>query len=191
MIRTTLVAATFALFAATGMASAQTTPIGAPPPTSEADAHPFEFLFGEWVGTAGGRTAAGPYEVTQTERVGPMLNGDIVVVNGTGYDDEGVAKFQALGIISKTPDGAGWHMKSWSGGRQGTFPIELDGTTYKWSLPAGPGAVMSYVATVKGDQWESIGTYNRDGMDPVETFRMTLKRTGDTGWPAASPVPTR
>lgn len=153
--------------------------------------HPFDFMFGEWTGTATGSSQSGPYEVVQTERVGPMLGGDVVVVNGTGYGDDGTAQFEALGIISRTPDGSGWQMTSWSGGRQGTFPLTLDGTDYSWELPAGPDAKMVYSATIDGDDWTSVGTYVREGMNPVETFRMTLTRAGGTGWPAANPVSYR
>lgn len=150
--------------------------------------HAFAFLFGEWVGTATGRTAEGFYEVTQTERVGPMLDGDIIVVNGTGYSDDRTVAFEAFGIISKTPDGQGWQMRSYNDGREGTFPITLDGTSYAWTLPAGPDAKMEFQATVTGDSWVSTGTYHRDGSEPIETFRMTLTRQGPSGWPAAAAV---
>lgn len=154
-----------------------------------AASHPLEFMFGEWVGEASGiapdRT---PFTVTQTERVGPMLNGEVVVIEGRGYSDQGETAFNAFAVVSKSgPDGA-WEMRSYTGGRAGTFPFELTQSGYVWSIPAGPNAIMQYTATFDGNSWSQIGQYIVAGADPVQVFQMSLERVGDSDWPAANPV---
>lgn len=154
-----------------------------------ADSHPLEFMFGEWVGEASGvapdRT---PYSVTQTERVGPMLDGEIVVIEGRGYSAQGDTAFNAFAVVSKSgPDGT-WEMRSYSGGRAGTFPFELTQSGYVWSTPAGPNAIMQYTATFDGNSWSQIGQYVVEGAEPVQVFQMNLERVGDSDWPAANPV---
>lgn len=150
--------------------------------------HPLAFMFGEWVGTASGYTQDGPFEITQTERVGPMLAGDVVMVEGRGYSDSGETSFNALGLISQTgPDGS-WEMRSYSQGRAGTFPFELTETGYQWSVPAGPDARMIYTATFDGNSWHQTGSYTPEEGPARQTFEMKLTRTAETDWPAGNPV---
>lgn len=151
--------------------------------------HPLEFMFGEWVGKASGvapdRT---PYSITQTERVGPMLDGDIVVIEGRGYSAKGETAFNAFAVVSKSgPDGA-WEMRSYTGGRAGTFPFELTPSGYVWSTPAGPNAIVQYTATFDGESWSQIGEYIVEEAEPIQVFQMSLRRVGDSDWPAANPV---
>jgi len=107
------------------------------------DAHPLEFMFGEWVGEASGiapdRTQ---YTLTQTERVGPMLDGEIIVIEGRGYSAPGETAFNAFAVVSKSGQDGSWEMRSYSGGRAGTFPFELTPSGFVWSTPAGPNAIM-------------------------------------------------
>ena len=51
---------------------------------------PLSFMFGEWEGSAHGvGRDRKPYDITQTERVGPMLDGDVTVIEGRGYAEDG------------------------------------------------------------------------------------------------------
>ncbi len=150
--------------------------------------HPLAFMFGEWVGPASGTSQAGPFSLTQTERVGPMLDGGVVVIEGRGYDDDGNTVFNALGVVSPTAPEGGWEMRSYANGRSGTFPFEITDTGYVWSLPAGPGARMVYSATFDGDTWHQTGAYTPAEGPARQTFEMTLTRIGESDWPAANPV---
>lgn len=156
--------------------------------TEGEEVHPLSFMFGEWVGEASGYAQSGPFEVTQTERVGPILDGDAVVIEGRGYSDTGATMFNAFAVVSKTaPDGS-WEMRSYAQGRAGTFPFELTETGYVWSVPAGPNARMIYTATIDGDTWQQIGEYTPIEGEPRQTFQMSLMRTKTTEWPAGDPV---
>ena len=164
--------------------SVSQTPAYASPQTN----HPLGFMFGEWVGTASGVGADRvPFTVTQTERVGPILDGYVVLVEGTGFRDNGEPAFNAFGAISCDAE-AMCEIRSYSDGRTGTFPFTITDTGYRWSIPAGPNAKMQYTATIDGNNWDQVGEFVRDGHDPVQTFQMSLKRIGDTDWPAAGAV---
>ena len=150
--------------------------------------HPLAFMFGQWVGPATGQSQAGSFLITQTERVGPMLEGDIVVIEGRGYSDQEETMFNAFAVVSKTGKDGGWEMRSYAQGRAGTFPFTITDTGYVWSLPAGPNARMVYTATIEGDTWHQIGEYTPDAGAPRQVFEMSLTRTADTDWPRASAV---
>lgn len=182
-----LVAGGLAALALTACASTAPEPGPVPPPAYN---HPLDFMFGEWVGTAQGYGPGGvPFELTQTERVGPMLDGRIVVVEGTGYDEVGEVEFNAFAVISQSgPDGS-WEIRSYNGERAGTFPLILTEDGFRWSIPAGPNATVEYEATVEDGSWTEIGHYVAAGMAPREVFRMTVERVSYTTWPAAGAVP--
>ncbi len=150
---------------------------------------PLSFLFGEWVGTAKGiGPDRQPYEVVQTERIGPMLDGHVTVIEGRGYDASGVARFHAFAVVSLNTHTNAWEMRSYTGENSGTFPFEITENGFVWSTPAGPAARMVYTATVEDGVWSQIGQYVPEGGDPVQMFEMNLTRTGPTGWPAAGYV---
>lgn len=148
------------------------------------------FMRGVWRGPAEGvgqdRT---PYKVTQTERMGPMLGGDIIVIEGRGYRDDGTTGFNAFAVVSWNPQTSKYELRSYAQGMAGTFDLALTETGYVWQVPAGPEAVIRFTATVSGDTWREIGEYVAGDRPPVKTFEMNLTKVGDTDWPAAHPVP--
>src|SRR5688500_33504 len=63
---------------------------------------PLAWMHGRWQGEAWAVTPDGKrHEMIQTERVGPMLDGAILVVEGKAFDRAGKpADFNAFGVIS-------------------------------------------------------------------------------------------
>ena len=55
-------------------------------------------------------------------------------------------------------------------------------------IPGGPNAKIVYTAAVKGDTWHEVGDLVAEGRAPLRVFEMTLKRVGDTDWPAGNPI---
>ncbi len=152
----------------------------------------FAFMNGVWRGPAwtllpGG----GKREITQTERVGPFLDGTLKIVEGRGYLPDGTVGFNAFGVISYDVASKKYTMRSWAQGRTGDFPITPKPDGYAWETPAGPGAIVRYTATVRGDAFREVGDRIVEGREPVRIFEMDLKRVGDTAWPAGDPVPMR
>lgn len=152
----------------------------------------FAFLDGAWRGTAWSLQPGGVrHELVQTERIGPFLDGAVKVIEGRGYRADGSVGFNALGILSFDPARKSYSMKSWAMGRTGDFPVKLLPDGLEWEAPAGPGAVIRHTATIKGDTYHEVGERIAAGREPLRVLEMTLKRLGDTGWPAADPVPHR
>jgi hypothetical protein len=174
--------------ACTGVPAAQP-PLEPRVPAIEAGDSPLAFLFGEWVGTAKGvGPDRVPYEVVQTERIGPMLGGEVVVIEGRGYGAGATLDFNAFAVVSKSAYTGEWEMRSYSGGHSGTFPFEVTETGFRWSMPVGPAARMVYTATVAGGVWDQIGEYVSADGERVQVFEMNLVRTGESNWPAAGYV---
>ena len=183
----TLAATTLLLTGCVSLENAQSSPN---PSLVEAYAdHPMSFLFGEWVGQASGvGPDRKPYSIAQTERVGPLLDGQIVLIEGKGYDETDSAKFNAFAVVSKNARTQEWEIRSFSDGRAGQFPFAVTESGFTWSTPAGPKARMVYTATVQDGEWRQTGEYTAEGAEPRQVFQMTLKRTGDTDWPMSGAV---
>ncbi len=149
------------------------------------------FMDGVWRGPAWTITPAGRRELTQTERIGPFLDGSVRVIEGRGYEPDGRVGFNALGIVSFDPATGSYRMNSWAQGYSGAFPIRPTADGFVWEVPAGPGAVIRYTATIRDGAWREIGERIAGDAPPVQIFEMSLRRVGDTAWPAADPVPMR
>jgi hypothetical protein len=143
---------------------------------------------GIWRGPAASRMP-GQAEVrlTQTERVGPFLDGTLTLVEGKGYLEDGKIGFHAFASISWDPATQTYWMNSHAGGRSGRFQLKLTDNGWSWEVPAGPAAIR-YTATFADGKWSEVGDYVAPGQPPRRFFEMTLTRIGDTDWPEAGGV---
>ena len=150
---------------------------------------PLAMMDGVWRGNAWTILRSGErHAITQTERIGPFLDGSIKVVEGRGYDADGKVSFNAFGVISYDPAPKAYTLHSYAQGRAGDFPLVPNADGYVWEIPAGPMKIR-YTAVIKPDAWREIGEYISPGKDPVQFFEMNLKRVGETVWPAAGAIP--
>ena len=150
---------------------------------------PFAKMDGVWRGDAWTILQSGQkHAITQTERIGPLLDGSIKVVEGRGYNPDGKVSFNAFGVISYDPPSKAYTLHSYAQGRSGDFPMTLTPDGYVWEIPAGP-AKIRYTAVIKPDSWREIGEYISPGKDPAQFFEMNLKRVGDSAWPSAGAIP--
>lgn len=147
------------------------------------------FTDGTWRGEAWSLSPAGEkHTLTQTERVGPFLGGTVRVIEGRGYEEDGAVGFNALGIISYRPDSKAYSMRSYAMGFAGDYELTPKENGFEWKIAAGP-MTMTYTATIKDGVWHEVGHRKVGDGDPVQFFEMTLRRIGDTDWPAAGAVP--
>jgi hypothetical protein len=143
---------------------------------------------GVWRGPAWTILASGEkHPITQTERVGPFLDGSVKVVEGRGYDPDGKVTFNAFGTISFNPATRVYTLHSYAMGNVGDFVLILTPDGYTWDIPAGP-MTIHYTALIKDNAWHEAGDRIVPGKDPVRFFEMNLKRVGDTDWPAAGAI---
>src|SRR5512132_737806 len=64
----------------------------------------FSAMDGVWRGPAWTILQNGEkHHITQTERIGPFLDGSVKVIEGRGYDPDGRVTFNAFGTISYNP----------------------------------------------------------------------------------------
>ena len=200
MMSTRLMLTATALMLAAGPVAAQSPQpeMAAPAAASPAPATPaltrseamakLNFLHGVWVGQASGTNPdRSSYAVTQTERIGPLLGGDILVIEGRGYNPDGGTGFNAFAVVSWDEETGKYEMRSYAMGNAGTFPFALTDTGYVWEVPAGPG-VMRYQADVTPTTFHEVGDFVMPGQPPHRGFEMTLTRRGDTDWPAAGAI---
>lgn len=147
----------------------------------------FAWMDGEWRGIAVSQTEGGERRVRHTERSGPLLGGTIRLIEGRAYRDDGSTGFNAFAVISYDPRAKQYHMVSYAEGNSGDFIITPTASGYVWSIPAGP-MTLRYTATFANGTWTEIGERILPGKPAMRIFRMDMRRTGPSQWPAAGAV---
>jgi len=148
----------------------------------------FSAMDGVWRGPAWTiRPNGEKHNITQTERIGPFLDGSVKVMEGRGYDPDGRVTFNAFGTISYNPDKRAYTLHSHALGNVGDFVLTLTTDGYVWNIPAGPMTIR-YTAVIKDGAWREVGDQIMTGKEAVRFFEMNLKRVGDTTWPAAGAI---
>lgn len=189
MVRHRIAAVTFLLMTA---ASAAAFGQGRPDPTLIAAQReamvPLAFMDGVWRGPAWTILPSGEkHNITQTERIGPFLDGSVKVLEGRGYEPDGKVTFNAFGTISYNPTTRGYTLHAYAQGQVGDFVLKPTSDGYIWEIPAG-GMTIRYTAVVKDGAWREVGDRIMPGQEPIRFFEMNLKRVGDTTWPAGGAV---
>ena len=148
----------------------------------------FARIDGIWRGPAWTLLPSGEkHSITQTERIGPFLDGSIRVIEGRGYEADGRVGFNAFGVISYSPETNSYRFRSHAQGRYGEFPIRPTDDGYVWEIALGQ-TTMRYTATIKDGVFKEVGDVIAPGKELARVFEMTLTRVGDTDWPAGNPV---
>ena len=173
----------------TGSAFAQGPPDSAALLAAQRDAiKPLAFMDGVWRGPAWVILPSGEkHEITQTERIGPFLDGSVKVIEGRGYDASGKVTFNAFGIVSFDPAKHAYTLHSYAMGMAGDFTLTPSDSGYVWEIPAGPMTIR-YTAVVRGKTWREIGERIVEGQPPAQFFEMNLVRLRDSDWPAAGAI---
>jgi hypothetical protein len=152
---------------------------------------PLVYMDGVWRGQAWTILESGEKRtVTQTERIGPFLDGSVKVIEGRGYNPDGKIDFNALAILSYSPEKKGYVLHSHAMGRVGDFAFKPTTDAYVWEVPAGPMTIR-YTAVIKDGTWREVGDRILPGKEPARFFEMNLKRLGDTDWPATGAIPPK
>lgn len=150
------------------------------------------FMDGVWRGPAWTILPNGQkHDITQTERIGPFLDGTVKVIEGRGYEADGKVTFNAMGIVSYDVAKKTFSMRSYAQGRSGDYMLTPTADGFVWEIPAGPGMTIRYTATVKDGTWKEVGDRIVKDKAPIRFFEMNLKRVGDSTWPAGEAIAPR
>jgi len=115
------------------------------------------FMDGVWRGPAWTILPSGEkHSVTQTERIGPFLDGSVKVIEGRGYDSNGKVSFNAFGTISYNPATRVFTLHSYAQGNVGDFVLTPSADGYVWEIAAG-AMTIRYTAVIKDGAWREIG----------------------------------
>jgi hypothetical protein len=149
---------------------------------------PLAYMDGVWRGPAWTLLPSGEkHTITQTERIGPFLDGSVKVIEGRGYNPDGKVTFNAFGTISYNPANRTYTLHSYAMGNVGDFGLKPTADGYVWEIPAGTMTIR-YTAVIKNGAWREVGDRIEPGKEPVRFFEMNLKRVGDTNWPSAGAI---
>ena len=152
---------------------------------------PLSYMDGVWRGPAWTILASGQkHSITQTERIGPFLDGSVKVFEGRGYDPDGKVTFNAFAILSYDAAKRSFILHSHAMGMAGDFALKPTADGYTWEIPAGPMTIR-YTAVIKDGSWREVGDRIAPGKEAVRFFEMNLKRVGDTSWPAGGAIPPK
>ena len=148
----------------------------------------FSRMDGVWRGPAWTMMSNGEkHHITQTERIGPLLDGTIKLIEGRGYDPDGRTTFNAFGVITFDPAKRTYTLRSHAQGRYGEFAIKPTADGYVWEIPAGPMTIR-YTATIKDGVLREVGDRIVEGKEPARFFEMALTRVSDSAWPGAGTI---
>ncbi len=151
----------------------------------------FALLDGVWRGPATTTLRDGTRRtITQTERIGPFLDGTVRVIEGRGYDENGVVRFNAFGTISYDPSTQAFTLHSYAQSYVGDYPFLATADGYEWTFPAGPVRIR-YTAKIADGNFREIGERILPGAPTVTIFEMNLRRIADATWPAGGAVAPR
>ena len=148
----------------------------------------FSRMDGVWRGPAWTMMSNGEkHHITQTERIGPLLDGTIKLIEGRGYDPDGRTTFNAFGVIAFDPAKRTYTLRAHAQGRYGEFAIKPTADGYVWKIPAGPMTIR-YTATIKDGVLREVGDRIVEGKEPARFFEMALTRVSDSAWPGAGTI---
>ncbi len=124
---------------------------------------------------------------TQTERMGPNVDGSLKVIEGRGYSSDGKLIFNAFAVLSYDSGQHSYSMRSYAQGHSGDFDFKPSADGYTWEIPAGPMTIR-YTAHATDGVLHEVGVRILPGKDPVQFFEMNARRVGDTDWPNAGAI---
>lgn len=116
---------------------------------------------GEWTGIGVQQFGPNRYEVDQYEKITPMLDGSVLLIEGIGKH-EGVLRHHALATLSYNPVTQKYVMRSFKDGYMVDAETELkeDGS-FVWSMQNGP-VTSRFTVRLTNDTWLETGEFSMD-----------------------------
>jgi hypothetical protein len=117
-------------------------------------------------------------EFKQTEEISLLLEGNILLIHGTGLDKSTNKKgFEAVGVMYYDPTEDATFMHAWTiDGRYTKAPVEITTEGFAWGFEVDNGGTVRYEAKITENSWVEQGAYSPDGNQWYPFMQMELKR---------------
>lgn len=134
------------------------------------------YLAGNWSGDAAVTLGPGkPMKIVQTEEVVYKLDGLVMLIEGTGRDENGKVVFNALATVSFDPGTNSYRIRAYRDGHYLDTEMKLTESGFEWGFATGPVTVRN-VMTLKDGRWvETTDAKMPDGRE-FRTVEMNLGR---------------
>jgi hypothetical protein len=143
---------------------------------------PLAKLVGQWEGDA--RVQTGPDASTVVRQHEDVVFGaasTLLIIRGTGRSSDPAAKgsivFEAAATVWFDTESNQLKMRAHRSDGMAVEPdIEVRPDTLIWAFPV-PGGRIRYTIAYSDTEWHEVGHYLRDGVPPIQTIEMRLKKT--------------
>ena len=150
---------------------------------------PFASLDGMWRGKGRLLGSGGIWrEITQTERVGSVLDGTVKVIEGRGVDRDGRTLFHSFATLAWDVHRQAFVLHTHAHGEVASFQFSPTDSGFVWDIPS-PYDPVRYINSARNGRWHQVGVRAPGGRAPQKFVEVDMERIGDTDWPAAGAVP--
>jgi hypothetical protein len=126
------------------------------------------YMDGVWRGPAWIILPSGEkHTITQTDRIGPFLDGSVKVIEGRGYDPDGKV-IQRFRHHFLQPGDKGLHAALTCDGQRRRFRADPHTRWLHMGHPAGP-MTIHYTAVIKDGAWREVGDRIVPGKETLST----------------------
>jgi hypothetical protein len=136
-----------------------------------------EFLVGKWAGEGTVTRTTGPMKLRQSEDIQLKLDGLLLLVEGTGRDEQGQVVFRALATATYDDQARVYRWRAHSEGRYLETELKVTPGGFAWSYDAGPYKVVNTMNLTPKGEWHEITEITSGNNPPRKTLEMTLKHT--------------
>jgi hypothetical protein len=138
---------------------------------------------GLWRGTGWALVNGERVDQVVTLRVGYALDDVTQFTEIRIYRPDGALSFHALNNVAFDPERDTWVNQARAEGRFGDFPYRPTPDGYVWELGGGGGG-LRYSGTLRDGAWVEVTERLSPGEEPVTISQFTVRRIGETAWPA-------
>ncbi len=134
------------------------------------------YLIGRWAGDGEFHNAGGSHPFTQTETVSAHLGGELLTIEGIGWDRGDTSRriHAAMAVMSYERERYLW--RAYSAGLWTDTELHLLPQGFSWALHPAPGVVIRYTAVIDGSTWEEVGEMAHGGAPWSTIMSMRLGR---------------
>jgi len=134
-----------------------------------------EFLVGKWEGEGTVMRGTGPMKLRQSEDVQFKLDGLLLLVEGTGRNEQGQVVFRALATATYDDQARVYRWRAHSEGRYLETELRVTPGGFAWGYEGGPVQVANKMELTAKGEWHEITEIINGNSPPRKTLDMTLK----------------